>query len=218
MRQAQSRHVLVFTLLALSLLGCSDPKAATKSNFAPVVEEYLAGSSRGCSSLQLLLGGPVPNSVSSQKIAFGPQREKYEALVAIGLLSVEGVEMKPAGFSLNPRPKTVQGRRYEWTDAGREALRSVQYTSLKPEELFCWATPELHEIVRFSEPADQMGRRVTQVEFTYTLSEFQDWANRPEVTEHFGAIAEHLRLAGEPIRESLVLVLNNDGWAPASMF
>ncbi len=110
--------------------------------------------------------------------------------------------------------RKTPGYHYDLTDLGRQVSHpsAHQYMTAGSHLDFCYAVPEVYEVVRFTQPADALGMTVTRVTYTYHLANFAEWAKNPEFVK-----AEHLErdlsLATQPKENSMELILTSDGWS-----
>lgn len=72
------------------------------------------------------------------------------------------------------------------------------------EKGFCLGNKRVTEVVRFSEPADHMGARISQVEYRWAIEDTPAWADATAFREVRG-------FAG-PVEANAVLRKDNDGW------
>ncbi|MCL2625650.1 MAG: hypothetical protein FWD46_02370 [Cystobacterineae bacterium] len=99
---------------------------------------------------------------------------------------------------------------YHLTDAGKEYLvAKAQWNA------FCTGKYVLLEVENFTEPADAMGMKLSQVNFRYKLTGAADWVK----TESLGvAYKDFAKRAQDDIQDKAALVLTNDGWMHERLF
>jgi hypothetical protein len=77
----------------------------------------------------------------------------------------------------------------------------------------CFAEKKVTSIVRYSEPASGPGVTLSEVTYTYSLSNVAGWANDPAVRS-----AYHFEKQLSRSQEARIgLMLMSDGWRPATI-
>lgn len=198
------------------LAACSDPKSPSKEAFAtalaPVVRDAY------CRPIDVLPyeiegetvvhGIPVvtsPTPKLSGPGSDGTAVKALDALASVGLATRTTFE-KPARWSPDHPFVRQPLVAYEPTATGKPYLRLVERRATKGMALvpsFCSAKGELVDVVRWSEPSDFGGRRMSQV--TYTYHGVDPIPIMP--------ISEQGRLA-EPKERTAPFELTGDGWRP----
>ena len=79
----------------------------------------------------------------------------------------------------------------------------------------CYGTPQVVEIVNFTEPAEAMGAKVSNVQYTYKLVDVAPWASDPALINQFEWLSE--RISNDSITKDDDLVLTNNGWVHHSV-
>jgi hypothetical protein len=131
--------------------------------------------------------------------------ERLDALVRLGLLQSEPVEGAAWG-----RPM-----RYELTEAGRPAYREFppgKWDARKPAGGFCYGTPVVDSIIRFTEPAESLGEVQTQVTYTYVVRDPAAWVRDPGLQRLYPQLARELGPDGPGVEATAILVKASDGW------
>jgi DNA-binding PadR family transcriptional regulator len=130
---------------------------------------------------------------------------RLDALVRLGLLRSSPVTDAAWG-----RPM-----RYELTDEGRKAFREFpagKWDARKPVGAFCYGTPMVDSVVRYTEPAEEMGQVQTEVTYTYRLRDVAPWAQDPELRRAAPEIERELGGGRRPGEAHAILVRASDGW------
>ncbi len=190
-------------------IGCAtDPREASEENFASVVQEGLVADPeclRGGSGWAFPKTVPSDSSATRNTFFVLPWENardlpmRYAELVKAGLLSHhDGV----------PRPEFDQ---YRLTPAGAQVYRTYE-GPLGRAGAFCYATRHVEEVVRYSEPADLFGQRVSEVTYTYTLQDVAPWAESPALQAALPALAQALSDRDTPTEGTAAVVLQSDGW------
>lgn len=207
-----SGSVLVLALATLT--GCSDPTDANESNFTKAINEKfsnacVAYNPIGMSfSINRLNGSSYPVAVAL--VEPSPYRSKeqtdqinarslasLEQAVKIGLLEETDGEV-PKDFGTGNTPAKI----FSLTKLGEKALMpEVPYR-------FCAAHYQVASIEEFTKPNQVGPVTVSQVSYTFALSDQADWAKDAEIQkELFGSNSPE-----EPRKGRAVLVQTNKGW------
>ncbi|HYR06731.1 MAG TPA: hypothetical protein VEQ60_03105 [Longimicrobium sp.] len=129
---------------------------------------------------------------------------RIEALKRAGLVRSAGADEARWG-------KPV---RYELTEAGGQAYRELPAGRLdprKPAGGFCYGTPEVDSIIRYTEPAEGAGQVQTEVTYTYRLRDVAGWARDPGFLRLYPEVERELG-PGVPRQAQAILVRASDGW------
>ncbi|MFH8651973.1 hypothetical protein ACH37Y_04560 [Sphingomonas paucimobilis] len=207
--------LLVATIGTLS--GCGDSNAPSKEAFAaalePVVRDVF------CHPIDVMRyeveGGPsgsgFPIITSPKPTLAGPGSDgkavaMLDAAAAVGFVTRTTFE-KPARWSGSDNAFVRQPLiSYAPTEKGAPYLHTVERkatNAMVSVPSFCMATGEVVDVVRWSEPTDFAGRRVSQV--TYTYHGVDPIPVMPP--------AEQARMA-EPKEATMSFELQSDGWRP----
>ncbi|MBD8546024.1 hypothetical protein [Sphingomonas sp. CFBP 8760] len=208
---------VLFLAAASGLSGCGDSKAPSKDAFAtaldPVVRDVF------CHPIDVMryevegetAGTGFPIVTSLKRTVAGPGSDgksvaMLDGLAGIGLVTRTTFE-KPARWSgsndafvrqpLISYAPTPKGAPYLHTVERRATNAMVSVPS------FCLAKGQVVDVIRWSEPSDFGGRRVSQV--TYTYRGVDPIPLMPP--------AEQARMA-EPQERTKAFELQSDGWLP----
>jgi len=188
--------MLPLALAALALAGCGD--GLSKGSLGKIVDAQLQQRHEPvCWSLQ-------NNAVSwPVTVDFGfdtPAREPVlVGAVEAGILEVQNPNSQlPLGQQLLIGNASRNRWSIDLTDKGRKA------GAWDSQKGLCIGRRRLHEIVRWTEPAEDDGARYTEVTYTWTLQDAPKWVE----PVHFAGIEG----AAEPVKSSLTLVKTSDGW------
>ena len=197
-----------------ALAGCSDVKAPNAANFRKAIEPIVVDSYCLLPQFTRLVqkdgtgseGFPV--FLTAKSSDFDPGRDgraTLEDAVRTGLAKKTEVQIVAKHAGSADAPVRQAAIRYEPTAAGASHLRPVKAMTVGHTEAtfagVCGGKGELVDIVRWTEPADVLGQRVTQV--TYTQKGTDPIAGLPAA----GAAAL------EKVQQRTVpLMLASDGW------
>ena len=231
--EAKARHTAVFqsrplflgmglmraaALLAaiLAVSACSDPKAASESNFKAAIQDYFASAQQAC----LGFPGGFPKDVMEGSYNFDDQTRLFDELVAVGFLRSEPVQEQvpknPFSFTFpgrKPEMKTISGKRYSITEEGMAA------GGTSPGARFCYGSYEVRAVTNFTAPTAALGQTISRVSYTFAASDIADWASNSELLRgKFPRLVRDLKSLKEPINDQSVLVLTENGWIHQAMF
>lgn len=203
---------------ATLLSACGDdPKAANKVNFEKALNAHYA------QMKQCVKIGSKPNAdgIIQEFRTDGSVQDKhlpfYNGLVSLGLLEAVTYQKDTKNFSGQVTGK-ADWVGYKFSDYGQTFLRPAELDngafSTGARQL-CYGTPQVVEIVNFTEPAEAMGAKVSNVQYIYRLVDVAPWASDPALTNQFEWLTE--RISSDSITKDDDLVLTNNGWAHHSV-
>lgn len=147
---------------AIALSGCSDPKKASKENFAKAIDRHYQHNQ---SCFDLMDTGdinPDGNDISRRGFpiyypavetplakVLGSPTARLDALVSAGLITEKNTTVPVKQFS--GAPKDTQVKAYDLTDTGKAALAEGNKSSTPnfgDFPRFCYGTPAVAEIER----------------------------------------------------------------------
>jgi len=73
-----------------------------------------------------------------------------------------------------------------------------------PKEGFCLGRKQVHEVLQWSEPAQQAGAMATQISYTWILGDRPDWAEEK--------LFQSVPGVGKPVPGTALATKMNDGW------
>lgn len=193
------RMLLVFAAVCgvSSLAACSDEKSANESNFAAAINAFLA------EHPNCLISDGYPPEVGVggyHEVGVGgyhSEPKALDALVQAGLLNREEFRRT----SNNPAERAEGTNRYTLTDRGR---------AVHSERGWCYGSRKVVKILSFTEPAEAIGARISEVRFTSSYVDLPDWAKNKAVVAAFPEL--QATNADKQPEERLVVVLTNHGW------
>ncbi len=191
-------------ILFACLPGCDSKKAST-GNFKAALQKHF-------DEHPACIGMTFPEQVAigrnGKPSGFAYNAERDQALKDAGLLTVkESTIVHPANL-FGPREEHVLT--YDIAPAHKDQWRSSSGNG-KADEL-CYAKIKIESVDNFSEPGDMLGHTISEVDFTYALTDFSSWTQSKEVQ---GAMPAIKSKAGEPEQKSkTMLILTHNGWEP----
>lgn len=199
---------LILTAITVTLSGCNSPKAANKENFAKLLKQDIANnpyklgesiSGHGHCTIELF---EVPHK---DELSNGvPYMKQYGALEKAGILKSEVIGEKEGGWR---GPVTVV--KYDFSEKGKQIAKQQSGNSY----YLPYCQVAFKEIKSFTEPADAMGAKVSQVNYTFTVEKVDDWVNHPDILNEYPIVKRVLDSVGQPRNAQKTLVLTNEGWS-----
>ena len=202
-------------LLAMALQGCGDPQTASKRNFEEAFASHMEDAERRASGLCYRLESYKPELGQVHFTNVGGQNREepaiirvYDAMARGGVFETSTKE-ETSGFFPGiayTYPLSEQGKALVVESDGRNLLGGrVPYYSL------CVGQLTLDEVVRWTEPAAEMGMTMSLVTYRVRFEGLPDWTRDPELVK---ARPEQGKKAAEPFEMEVMLVLTSDGWRP----
>lgn len=183
----------------LALASCGSPKDASKGNFQTALQSWFDANPE-CITIN-----QMPAEVRAD--AAPKDRAGYEALTTAGLLSVERRRIE--------RPKIMgtdmsyDALIYRPTKTGEQVIRKSANRLTGGYEL-CFARRAVVEFTSYTEPADVMGLRASQVRYRYRLEDVAPWAQTATVRSAIPRLATALDAPEGEDKASLILT--SEGW------
>ena len=212
-----TKAILILSGAALLSACGNDSKAANNANFEKALNDYYA------QMKQCVKIGSRPNAdgIIQEFRSDGTVQDKqdtfYNGLVSLGLLEAVTFQKDTKNFSGQVTGK-ADWVGYKFSDKGKTYLRPAELEkgafSTGARQL-CYGTPQVVEIVNFTEPAETIGAKVSNVQYRYSLVDVAPWANDPALTNQFEWLSE--RISSDSIAKDDDLVLTNNGWVHHSV-
>lgn len=212
------KAILLLSGTAMFVSACgNDPKAANAANFEKALNAHHA------QMKQCVRIGSAPNAdgIIQEFRTDGDVQDKqlpfYNGLVSLGLLEAVDYQKDAKNFSGQVTGK-ADWVGYKFSDSGRTFLRPPDMDNRAMStgaRQLCYGTPEVVEIINFTEPADAMGATVSNVQYTYRLVDVAPWANDPVLSKQYQWLQE--RISNPSISKDDDFVLTNNGWAHHSV-
>ena len=203
---------------ALLVTACgNDPKAANEENFEAALNAHYA------QMKQCIRVGSAPNAdgIIQEFRTDGRVQDKqlsfYNGLVDLGLLDAVTYQKDTKNFSGQVTGKADWGG-FKFSDKGQTFLRPAELDKVAfstGARQLCYGTPQVVEIINFTEPAEAMGVKVSNVQYTYRIIDTAPWANNPALTKEFEWLSE--RVTNQSIAKADDMVLTQAGWVHYSI-
>ncbi len=212
------KPILLLSGAALLMSACgNDPNAANEANFEQALNAHYA------QMKQCVRIGSAPNAdgIIQEFRTDGSFQHKqpsfYNGLVTLGLLEAVSYQKDTKNFSGQVTGK-ADWVGYKFSDNGKTYLRPAEMDKgalSTGERQLCYGTPEVVEIINFTEPADAMGVTVSNVQYIYRLVDVAPWASDTALTTQFEWLPE--RIASDGIEKDDDLIITTNGWAHHSV-
>lgn len=210
MRRAGGR-VLRAVVVALLVAGCGS-SGPDQAELRTAIDAHLANTPKCIADVAWRFPAQLPSG--EDILALAPQYrvvlERLDTLARLGL-----VRSSPAAGA--------GGRaamRYELTEAGSRVYREFpagRWDPRKPVGAFCYGTPAVDSVVRYTEPADGAGQIQTEVTYTYRLRDVAPWARDAGLISQHPGMARELAADSPPREARAILVQASDGWRVATL-
>ena len=204
---------LLLSGAAFFVTACgNDPKAANEANFEKALNAHYAqmkqcirvGSARNADGI--IQEFRMDGRVEDKQLSF------YNGLVDLGLLDSVTYQKDTKNFSGQVTGK-ADWVGYKFSENGKTFLRPAELEtgalSTGARQL-CYGTPQVVEIVGFTEPAEAMGVKVSSVQYTYKLVDIAPWASQSALSTQYEWMPD--RISNPSVGKDDDLVLTNDGW------
>ncbi|WP_409523699.1 hypothetical protein [Nitrincola sp. MINF-07-Sa-05] len=193
----------------LLLVACSSHQDAAESTFKTALQEYYT-SHPAC----FHVGLSFPYRLAQSQRTGASQSSILNELVSLGLLEASPTEMESRSIFRGQPAKMESATRFVLTDLGQQVTRAPeQHLFSSGGTLFCYGDYEVTSVSHFSDPADFMDHKVSQVSFAYKAVRIADWALNSQVLQrHFSQITRDIQSEQAPIEERTTLILTNEGW------
>ena len=211
------KAILLLSGAALLSACGNDTQAANDANFEHALNAHYA------QMKQCVKIGSKPNAdgIIQEFRTDGGMQDKqlpfYNGLVNLGLVEAVTYQKDTKNFSGQVTGK-ADWVGYKFSDKGQTFLRPAELDkgafSTGARQL-CYATPQVVEIINFTEPAEALGVKVSNVQYSYTLVDIAPWANDSALTKQFDWLSE--RISSDNILKDDDLVLTNNGWGHHSV-
>jgi hypothetical protein len=189
----------------LLLTACNDTRKPNDANFRNAINQYLQTHGQACTWIGQLF--PVDVSESQQKSNFGIA-PKMAVLEQAGFVQpIDTMATVPEILSGNTGRRV---KRYEPTVTGKQYLRQNQAPLIQTAG-FCYGAKTVDSIVKWTEPTAMGPATVTEVTYTYRISDLAPWAQRPDIQKQFGDIRQTIDGISKT-NELAEIQLTNKGW------
>lgn len=210
--------ILVISAIMLAA-GCSNPKQASEKNFEKTLNAYFK--EQPCMATGPVAKFDFPLKITGRDIFFKSYKEYLDKFVEIGFLTKEEtsekVKTQPVFFSGNVKDGKMAVITYALTDEGKKYYRSRETPNGKKSGFYI-GQPVVDKVEQFSEPADLMGLKVSQVRYTYKVEDLQDWARSDKIRAADRRIDRYVKCAQQPAEEKATLILTSNGWVHENQY
>jgi len=200
----------VFVLVFLAIFnGCSNPQDANETNFKNSVQAYLDKEYPKCYYTENF---PVTTEqmFSNEKL--------LRLLAKIGILTEKETGGKKhdvsKGWGFDKDKNMIPVYSYELTEEGRKYYTPEAETRMNGNKVggFCFGKAKVSAIDQFTEPSDMMGKKVSRVSFSYSVTGYPEWVKDDQVKSDIKGLKEDVESENNPKKEIMDLILTNKGW------
>ncbi len=210
---------ILITIAIMLAAGCSDPKQASEKNFEKTLNTYFK--EQPCMATGPGANFDFPLKISGRDMFFKSYKEYLNTFVEIGFLTkeetLEEVKTQPVFFSGNVKDGKIAVITYTLTDEGKKYYRSKETPNGKKSGFYI-GQPVVDKVEQFSEPADLMGLKVSQVRYTYKVEDLQDWARSDKIRATDRSINRYVKTVQQPAEEKATLILTSKGWVHENQY
>ena len=219
MTHFKHRAIMLVSVAALLLSACgADSQAASKINFEAALNAHFL-KMKECIKVgtEPIEDGFVFSARADGK-GFGAEKhEFFDDLMAAGLLTTVSFNKEEKTFS-GIGKQMVPYLGYKISNDGEKFLRPAAldkgfFSTGTPQ--LCYGTPQVVDIINFTQPADAMGVKASNVQYIYEIVNVAPWAKNPSIVKQFKWLPE--RLANQTIEGDADMVLTNNGWVHHSV-
>jgi hypothetical protein len=199
------KSVYLMVSLALFLSGCKGSKKSTEAEFKVAINRYLEDHNQAC----IWLGQPFPIDISRSHEKYVEGIPHHLAILEeAGLVHSAETVTTPQGILGGTTQQNI--RRYEPTDAGKPYLHQVQAV-LRQSAGFCYGTKTVDSIINSTKSANSGPALLTEVTYTYKITDLAPWARRPDIPKEFGDVRTTIDGVSKQT-ETIGLQLTDQGW------
>lgn len=213
-------RVVTAAAICLVAAGCSDPRSASEDNFRKALEPMVADAF--CTTIRaaiLVPDGRIGDAVFPLTVATteapGAAWDPTYDRSSVGMLDeaargdlLTRTEGEQAVRERGSERSAVRRHTatYAPTASGAPFFRAVERrtgSGMLPFPAVCGARGEIVDIVRWTEPADVFGQRISQVTYTSRgVDPYPLWSEADRAA------------AAKPVERTVPLALASDGWRP----
>jgi len=210
MTKTNAKWIWLLSGAVFILSGCGgDLNAASKASFESALNAHYA------KVKQCLVIGGEPNAegiiqeFKTGGMAQNTQLSFYNGMTNLGLLNAVTYQKDTRNFS-----GEVSGKSdwigFKFSDEGQKYLKETDDRLSSGAPQLCYGTPQVVELKGFTEPAESMGVKVSNVQYTYKLVDIASWATEPLVMGQYPMLSQ--QLANKSIEKNDDMVLISKGW------
>lgn len=205
------RLISIIALVLAATEGCSNTTEANNTNFKKAINDYF-DKSPAC--VHVFGAHNMPDTIEVSPYTQLTTTE-YDNFARLGLLQVTEGEIQKSDF-LRSSYK-VKTKTYALTEEGKKyyGQDKIQRMGISNAGTFCYGKRSVVAINNFSAPANMMGQTVSDVHFTYEISDLAPWTKDPQVRAKFKEIE---RTTAGPNKGSATLVKTDKGWVHQALF
>lgn len=208
-----NRYFVSTIFVSVVLLGCSDTKEASKSNFSSAIGDWLH-TQKACMNLP----GHFPLQLALDDFRYKKEADFLAALIQAELITQKKIDVPAQDFFGNAKKISKEGFEYTLTDKALPFIDVPEKRSTFNRTKLCYGSYQLNDVESFTEPGDMMGYRVSQAIYTYQLSKPEEWLINNEAFTSIKTVQKDVDSLESPMSKKAALVLTNDGWVHEKLF
>ncbi|MDO5576332.1 MAG: hypothetical protein Q4F84_04580 [Fibrobacter sp.] len=199
----------ISTVIAIAILfitSCSNEKKASKATFTKSLNTYFSKRPPVLTSSSI----DFPGVMQPEK-KYGSNKKSVEALVGVKLVEFKGDTTIREGVT----------KKYDVSNFGKKFFIEFSMMGLLGKynyQGFVFAKETVAEIVSYTEPADLMGKKVSEVKFKSKITNVENWAKDASIQENFESIKKYLSPDYAEQIKSAVFILTSDGWVHEQLY
>lgn len=203
----------VALLVGVLAMGCSSVKDANEKNFKNAAQHFMDTQYPYC---YITVNFPY----STETMSLRNTAEILHVLSTLGIVKETEVSRNKFHDFMSGKEKEVIIYSYDLTDEGKKYYKADASKNLSGDDLggFCFGKATVDSIVNFTAPTDAMGAKVSEVIYTYTVTDFPEWAKNPELLQLDDRLKKDATSAETPIKTKGLFVLTNNGWVHHKLF
>lgn len=194
-------------LTAFLMAGCSSAKDANESNFKAAAQDFL---NTEYPNGYFLVNFPY----KTDGISFNNTPAILHELARLGLVKETEISRRdiPSSFGREARVEIVY--EYDITDEGKKFYQADYTENIRGDDLggFAFGKATVAKIINFTEPTSFMGYTVSEVTYTYTVSDIPAWAKDAELLNLDKQLKQDVESGKTPVQSKAVFVLTDKGW------
>lgn len=212
MKQPILHWLVLIACVTVGLSACGDPREPTRGNFRRSIEAHFEGPPHGRAALCLPIYRTTEVEPESYRLMFSSndmaqtsphQQAALDAPVEAGVLQLSNEKGRPGE---RERPRTI----YTIAPTHRSGIFFRRNRSwLVHSDHLCVGRVRLESIERWTEPADFLGMRISQVTVKMRYVDLPKWLSLDPVAENWRHVLEG---TDKPIETTMTLHLTSDGW------
>lgn len=207
------KKLILSSMILLALTACSDPKKANETNFKNAINEYLTNTYPEC-----YIKGNYPLEYDQSVLKY-TETETLDMLVSENILNkTNNKRIEKESWSGKEREITTVV--YDLTEEGKKHYTANATKDYRGQEVgaFCFGKASVNNISNFTEPSDAFGMTISQVKYSYKVSDIPIWIKAEKLSHKKSKLKADSESVETPIETKATLILTNNGWIHEKLF